>query len=279
MSLNNLRWELRKLFARRRAWGGLVAIIAFELVFIMLLQHPDARFAAHRFFERIGYSYPDNFTGLTIAHFLLGHTLALPGALFIALTTSDILAKEDEDGLLRMILCRPISRWSVLLAKFLACIAYAILVVLLSGLLSLALGLAFEGRGQMLVFNPDVRIQATYAFEDGLLLYLWALGFLIPSNFTVVSLAFGFSAAGWRSATATAATIFILAADDLLRHMAFFASFRSWFITTRIQAWLRVYLPGSDWSWVAENYGPLLTFDALVVIVGAMVFVRRDFKP
>lgn len=274
-----VKWEVRKVFSRRRAWAGFVAILVFELVFILLLQQPDARTAAHRVFARLGYTYPDNFTGLTVAHFILGHTQALLGALFIALTASDTIASESDCGLLRMMLCRPVSRIKLLTAKFFAASFYMILIVTFTSITALGLGLLFEGPGQLLVYNPEMKVRAAYAFRDGLLLYSWAAGFQILSVLTIVALAFSLACAGLRTGTATVMTIFIFATDDILRHMPFFASFRQHFLMTHIQAWVRVYVPGSEWSWVLTEYGYLFAINAALLTAGAFLFLRRDFKP
>ena len=64
------------------------------------------------------------FSGATLGLLMLMWTTFLLGALYLALVAGDVVAKEVEDGTLRMILCRPISRLRVGFLKYSACVLY-----------------------------------------------------------------------------------------------------------------------------------------------------------
>ena len=66
--------------------------------------------------------------------------VALLMPLYAALVGGDMVAKEAEDGTLRMILSRPISRFRLLFVKWLAGVIFAALLVVVLG--GTALGLA-----------------------------------------------------------------------------------------------------------------------------------------
>ena len=79
--------------------------------------------------------------------------------LYVALVGGDLVAKEAEDGTLRMILSRPISRFRLLFVKWLAGVIFAAVLVLVLG--GTALGFAriwFPWKG-MFVFVPGHGLQ------------------------------------------------------------------------------------------------------------------------
>ena len=52
------------------------------------------------------------------------------GAIAIVTVAADLVAREAEDGTLRMTFCRPVSRTSVLAQKLLACLSYTVALAL-----------------------------------------------------------------------------------------------------------------------------------------------------
>ena len=97
-----LKWELGKLFVRRRTHFAFVALLAFELLVMAMLQHPAVQEELRRSFLRAGFTFPENFTGPTIAAFAGGHTMTLLGNLVVALAAGEIVSYEIEDGTMRM---------------------------------------------------------------------------------------------------------------------------------------------------------------------------------
>ena len=84
--------------------------------------------------ERNGFPAEHYLTNLTVASFMLvpiGYFL-LP--LYVSLVGGDMVAKEAEDGTLRMILSRPITRLRLLLLKWLAGAIFSFVLVLTLGL-------------------------------------------------------------------------------------------------------------------------------------------------
>jgi ABC-2 type transport system permease protein len=105
-----LRGELRKLFARKRTYIGFGAFLLIELLVLGLLQLPRVQGSFRKMIERAGYGFEDYFSGLTLAFLILTWTIFFLGALYLSLVAGDVVSKEVEDGTMRMILCRPVSR-------------------------------------------------------------------------------------------------------------------------------------------------------------------------
>src|SRR5438067_1991897 len=69
---------------------------------------------------------------------MLAPQILLLMPLYAALVGGDLVAKEAEDGTLRMILSRPISRFRLLFVKWLAGVVFSIVLVTVLGAMALA---------------------------------------------------------------------------------------------------------------------------------------------
>src|SRR5438270_1260022 len=105
--LFQLRNELKKLFARKRTYLGFAAFLLLESVILFMLNRPKPRAEFRRLIEQNGYAFEQYFSGPTLGLQMLMWTTFLIGALYLALVAGDVMAKEVEDGTLRMMLCRP----------------------------------------------------------------------------------------------------------------------------------------------------------------------------
>src|SRR5581483_5290426 len=126
--------ELRKLFARKRTYIGFGAFVLVEALVLFLVNLPKPRSHFRRLIEQNGYGFDEYFSGLTLALLMVMWTTFLLGALYLALVAGDVVSKEVEEGTLRMILCRPVSRARIVALKYLACIVYTFVLVLFIGL-------------------------------------------------------------------------------------------------------------------------------------------------
>jgi ABC-2 type transport system permease protein len=83
--------------------------------------------------------------------------------LLVALVTGDLLSGEAAMGTIRLIATRPISRYSIVMAKFFAGATSTFVLLLFLGLISLGLGLWFFGPGDLIVLKSEelIIIQGT----------------------------------------------------------------------------------------------------------------------
>src|SRR5436190_15706246 len=139
-----LRNELWKLFGKKRTYIGSGAFFLAQSIGILLFQFGQGPYRALMSdIDRCGLS-PDRFvTNLTVASFLLVPIVYFLLPLYVALVGGDMVAKEAEDGTLRMILCRPISRLRLLCLKWLAGAIFSLILVMSLGLFSAGLASVF----------------------------------------------------------------------------------------------------------------------------------------
>ena len=276
--LRQFRHELRKLFARKRTWLGFGAFLAVELVILALLQLPKVQASWKFILTRAGYGFDQYFSGITLAFQILIWTIFLLGGLFVALVAGDIVAKEVEDGTLRMTLCRPISRVRLLLIKYLTCVLYTFALIFFIGLSALVVATLRQGYGSFFAFQPLQNIFALFDAAPGHQRFFTSLPLLALSMTSVASIGFMLSCFNMKPAAATIATLTYFIADSIFRSIPYFEDIKQWFLTTHIESWINIYRTPVPVEQMVGDYAYLLAVDVTLVIIGVLAFQARDFK-
>jgi len=276
--LLQLRGELWKLFARKRTYIGFGVFLGVESLILILWQLPGGQRWMKRMIEQSGGAFDLYFSGLTVAMIMLTMTVFLLGSLYLALVGGDLVAKEVEDGTMRMTLCRPISRLRVLLVKYVTCVIYTFSLVLFIGLSALGAALLVRGSGGLFLMIPEERLVAFYDFGPGLIRYLSALPCFALSLLTISSFSFLLSCCNMKPAAATISAITIFFVDWIFHLVPYFETYRPWMMTTHMSTWLNVFRNPWPWPQMLEDYGYLLGLDATFFLLGVMIFSTRDFK-
>jgi ABC-2 type transport system permease protein len=180
---------------------------------------------------------------------------------------------------MRMILCRPIARWRVLVVKYLACVIYTFALIFFIGLTALLAGLLRQGIGGLFVFAPVEGVFALFDFGEGVKRYLGALPLLSLSLLSISSLGFMLSCFNMKPAAATIVTLSIFFVDVIFRNIPYFESLKQWFFTGHMATWLNVFQPHIPAAQMIEDYAYLLAADLTLVVIGLVNFQQRDLKP
>ncbi|MGC4016255.1 MAG: ABC transporter permease subunit [Luteolibacter sp.] len=273
-----LRGELRKLFGRPRTWMGYGTFILMEAIILIVFKY-DA-LDTRQTVERNGLDYLVYHSSLTITFLMIIASMFLLGSIFFALVGGDIVAKESEDGNLRLVFARPVSRFRVLLVKYVAVAIYTFTFVLIVGLTGYLMAIAAVGfDGGLLVMEQVMKVFAAFPTwnEGAPRLALGAVG-LGVSMITLSSIAFMFSCFRIKPASATIVTLSILFVDMILKTLEFFKPYEEWFITWRMSAWVFLLEKHVDWAKIAESYTLLLGLNATLFVIGWLAFQTRDFK-
>lgn len=277
--LRLLKWELRKLLLRKRTAVGFAFVFCFELLLLAMLQRQSVRDELRQTIRRAGFTFEENFTGPTIASFMLNATMTIVGTLQVALVAGEIVSKEIEDGTMRMMLCRPVRRRTVLLAKLVTCLVFTALLTGFVCLTALILGLLYKGPGYWLIISAKEDFVAHHEFVPGLYRYFQATVLTAASICSVAVLGFMLSCLKMKPAAAAIMALAFFIVDDTLRNLPFFAGVREHFIMSRITSWLHIYDRRIPWTYLLESYSVLFAFDAACVCAGYLAFRRRDLKP
>lgn len=276
--LLQFRLELLKLFTRKRTYIGFGAFLAAEILILTLLQLPPAQAAFSKLLEVNGFPFEHYFSGLTLAFLMMTNTIFFLGSLYLTLVAGDVVAKEVEDGTLRMILCRPVSRWRILLIKYLTCIVYTVSLMLFILVTSLIGGIAYKGLGGLFVYAPLQGVFGLYEAGPGLLRFFYAGVLLCIVTTTISTLGFMFSCFNMKPAAATVVTLSLLFIDMVLQIIPYFESIRSYLLTYHMSSWILLFQPYIPWWKIAESLIYLGAFNLSFLTIAALHFARRDFK-
>lgn len=272
-----LRNELWKLFGKKRTYIGFGAFILAQTAMLCAFKFTRWQQDFERLLSNNGYLASEFISALTVAVIMLMPQIILLMPLYATLVGGDMVAKEYEDGTLRMILSRPISRLRLLFVKWTAGIIFAATLVLVLGVT--ALGFAsfmFPWKG-MFVFVPGQAFSVLGAGE-GLAQFAFAHLFLAVNASAILSIAFMFSCFNMKPAAATIVALSYLFVNLVMEGIPFFDRFDNWFITHHFRCWLLVFQNPVPWPRILESESILLAVCATAFVIGCAVFYVRDIK-
>lgn len=277
-----LKWELFRMFARPRTYIGFAVFLLVEGLVLFLLNRPRVQSGLQAWIEKVAGGFDQFFSGLTLGFILVGGTVFLLGAPFLSLVSGDIVAKESEDGNLRLLLARPVSRLRLLMVKYLSCQIYALSLFLFISTSALAVGIIERGwGGGYVVMTPEMPRVSIFEWGEGLQRFYLMPLFLVVSYLPLTSFAFMLSCMRIKPAAATIITLAVVMADFVLANFPLFPLFkeyRGWFVTPRMQMWVYSQYQDIPWPKVFENWAWLLGIGLTGFVLGWMNFERRDIK-
>jgi ABC-2 type transport system permease protein len=275
-----LRGELRKLFARPRTWMGYGAFFLMEALILFVYKLERSQNHMRGLIERNGLEFGTYYSSLTITFTIMLLSMFILGSIYFALVAGDIVAKENEDGNLRLVFARPISRFRLLLVKYTAVALYTFSFVFFVGVSGYAMAvLAVGWEGGLFVMEPKMKVFSAFPdwWEGAGRLALSAAGIGV-SMITLSSIAFMFSCFRMKPAAATIITLTILFVDMILQGFPFFKPYESFFVTWRMSAWVFLVEQHISWAKIIESYAFLLALNATLFVIGWLSFQTRDFK-
>ena len=276
--LQQWRGELTKLFARRRTYIGFGVFVVLEALILWLIQVKGIG-PVQRAIVGSGESMDQYFSALTVAFLIFVMAVFLLGALFLTLVAGDIVAKESEDGHMRLLLARPVSRFRLLLLKYLTCTGYAMLLVQFLAWTAFVLGLILRGwGGGFCVWIQDVSLVEFYDWDEGLRRY--AIGTLAMGVcMTVISsVAFFLSCFRIKPAAATIGALAYILVDFILKNSGFMESYHHLLLTRHMSVWTRFMAETIEWPLVARGFAILIAVNITLFTLGYAVFESRDLK-
>jgi ABC-2 type transport system permease protein len=276
--LRQFRLELVKLFARKRTWVGFGVFVALEVLIFLIFNTRVVMRNMQETISRQGLISADYMGGLTIGFTVFLLTSVLLGAIFLALVAGDIVAKEVEDGTMRMTLCRPVSRLRVLSIKYAACVVHHFTFIFFIGLSILGVGCLWRGPGGFFLYIPEEHLLAIYPPGEGFWRYVSSMPFFGLTFMIVTSLGFFFSCCNMKPVVCTVLAVVILLIDRILYELPYFRDLRGWFLHSRLTTWTNVLQEHVDWSRMATDYLWLFAFNATLFVLAVTIFSRRDFK-
>ena len=273
-----LRNELWKLFAKKRTYIGFLMFLLAQNVIILLFRFTNGpRVSMIRTLEGNGYLAQQFISALTVATFMLLPIAYLLVPLYVSLVGGDLVAKEAEDGTLRMILSRPVSRLRLLLLKWLAGAFFSLALVLALGLFGVVFASFWFPWKGLFVFIPG-ELFSVFDVAGGLLHYVAAHLMMATKAVTVMGLAFMFSCFNVKPAAATILALSFVFANFIMQNIPYFHDLQHWFLTYHLNIWQFMFAQPIPWWKIGESLSILLGFNLTFLVIGLMVFQVRDIK-
>jgi ABC-2 type transport system permease protein len=274
-----LRSELWKMFGKKRTYIGFGAFLLAHATILLLFRYWQGprRDMAHRL-ELLGYDSQKYISNLTMAVAVLIPVAVLLMPLYVALVGGDLLAKEAEDGTLRMILARPISRFRLALVKWLAGLVFSIVLALALGTLGAAFASCLFPQGGLFAFLPMDGIFSLFEPGEGWSRYTIATAILGANAATVMGLALMFSCFNVKPAAATVLALSVLLTSKIVQEMPYFHDLQHWFFTYHMNYWMRIFEQRVPWAEILQSLSILFGFNLTLLIIGCVAFQVRDIK-
>ena len=281
MFLLQLRSELAKLFGKKRTYIGFGAFLLSQNVMLLAFRYSNWEKGTARLLEGNGYVATEFISTLTVAVLMLIPQILLLMPLYVMLVGGDLVAKEAEDGTLRMILSRPISRFRLLFTKWLTGVIFAAILVVSLGAMALFFARCwFEWKG-MFIFIPIPGGQPIFnvmSAGEGLKYYALAHVLLAVNACTMLSLAFMFSCFNMKPAAATILALSFLFLSVVMEGMPFFEDWKEFALTHHFRAWILVFSKPMPLAQIAEALCVLAGVNVTAFVIGATHFHMRDIK-
>jgi len=277
MFYHHLRNELWKLFGKKRTYIGFGAFLVAQNAMLLTFRFSHWRERMVTLLSGNGYLAQEYVSALTVAVIMLIPQILMLMPLYVALVGGDLVAKEVEDGTLRMILSRPVSRFRLLFVKWVAGVIFSVVLVLVLG--GAALGFArmwFPWKG-MFVFVPG-EVFNVLPPGDGIRLYLWSHVFMTLNATVILSIAFMFSCFNMKPAAATILSLSLLLLNVVMEGIPFFEEYREYLLTYHFHSWINVYVRPIPWSQMTQSVSVLLACVLTAFLIGAAAFQSRDIK-
>ncbi|MCK5801776.1 MAG: ABC transporter permease subunit [Lentisphaeria bacterium] len=203
-----IRFEIRKLASQRRSLTALLVVVLmnvlFTIAFLMRYQSRGGK-PVPGLEGRLGAEF---LNGMMYAQSILAPCIFMLFPMIVSIVGCHILASEIEVGSIRLMACRRVSRWQILIAKFVALCGYSGLLMLALLCVSYACGAFFfdpQGDvviiGHMWTFDKGVfllpqeiagqRLLLSYLFSWPLLMSVSAMSLLfslVTRHFTSASI-------------------------------------------------------------------------------------------
>jgi len=275
---HHLRNELWKLFGKKRTYIGFGAFLIAQNAMLLFFRFSRWDQDWERLLEGNGYLAKSYISALTVAVIMLIPQIILLMPLYASLVGGDLVAKEAEDGTLRMILSRPISRFGLLFVKWVSGIIFSIVLVVVLGAAAVGFARIWFPWVGMFVTLPGTGVFSLHSAGEGARLYLASHVFLAINASAVTSLAFMFGCFNMKPAAATILALSFMFVNLVLEALPFFERFQEWLIVYHFRSWLLVYAEPADWSRILGSLSILLAFNVTTFLIGAAAFQARDIK-
>ena len=284
MMLTAYRVEMEKVFSKWRTYIGFIALGALIPIIVIALG-----IEGQDYLNIITQQFGSQFdfkgkliNGYTVS-FIIFAALYVHVPFMITLVAGEVLAGEATSGTYRLILTRPISRATMVTAKYLAVLTYTVSLVFFMAIMSLGLGIPILGTDSLLVIRSETI--TILSADDLMWRFILAYIYAAMSMVTVASVAFLFSSLVENAIGPIMTTMSIIIGMTIISaiDVPIFDYLRPLFFTNHMNGWKFFFdVPAdaesmkyaADWSRIAIS-GSVLMLHIVGCFVSAQLIIRR----
>jgi ABC-2 type transport system permease protein len=291
MFLNIVNIELYKIFRKPRTYISFAAVSAIVgLIQLGFYADGDSymQFGMQSFSD--SFDIQGNIMNGYLMAFIILQLLLVHVPLLVALVAGDMISGEAAQGTLRLLLTKPISRSTLILAKFTASGIYTIALLFWMAIWALGISMMVFGADDMLILKSDSASQIMSS--DVMWRYLAAFLFAAIALLTVSALSFFLSLFAENSIGPIMATMSIIIVFTILNtlDLPIFNSLKPFLFTSHMLGWKGFFdvtvnenneqIVGSIENLRAILFsGIILVVHILLFVISSIViFIRKDIK-
>jgi ABC-2 type transport system permease protein len=205
--------------------------------------------------------------------------------LLVTLVSADMISGEANLGTLRLILSKPYSRASVVLAKFFATCIYTLLLLIWVAVLALFVSMLVFGTSDLFLMKSEYIVLIKQ--DDVFWRYCLAFGFAFVALVTVASVGFFLSSFAENSVGPIVTTMSIIILFTVLGtlNLPVFNAINPYLFTTHMVTWKEFFdekvnvdneaISGSIQNLPAIFHSLIILFVYIVVLISATIFVMK----
>ncbi|MFO7445139.1 MAG: ABC transporter permease subunit [Ignavibacteriaceae bacterium] len=269
--------ELYKIFKKWRTYIGFIAI-ALIVALVQIAMYIQGERSIDFMTRDIQQSFVfvGNLLNGYLISYLILNTLHIQIPFLIALVAGDLLAGEATAGTYRLLITRPVSRFSLITSKFLAGMIYTTLLVCWLAFVSLVLGFVLFGSGELIVLKPGGLV--IFARDDVFWRFLLSYGFAALSMLVVASLAFLLSSLVENAIGPIVTTMAIIIIFLVISQIPvdIFQDIEPYLFTTYSSSWRLFFDDPINFGEVTKSVLILAAHVAVFYFVTIFIFKRKD---
>lgn len=216
------------------------------------------------------------------AWLLVGSPFAFPIStvwmpFFTCVVSGEIVAGEYSDGTLRALLTRPVSRVSILMAKFIACIVYCLALAFFLGIVAYIMGWIWFGRGGLVALGTMSEPMIVW-FQESEGLRRVAMAYLLTTAFAAVITSIALFISVWlnNAIGAIGGTMMLTFLLALVGEIPYFHLVKPYLYTTYVFLGQNVFLDPVPMDKINRGLVTLGIYAAVFVCLSLLIFRRKD---
>ena len=271
-------FELKKMFRRKIAHAGIAVSLFLTFlgalgITIRLTKRPTK--------EMVGRLVSEMINGISFAEIILlpGIYMLLP--MVVGIFSAAAFAGEYQNGYIRTVAIRPVSRWQIFLGKFISLSIYSYILLGILLVISYATGaLLFGMSGDIIVFGPALMGKGAKIFimkEETAWVRLLLSYFF--SGFALISLSamfLMFSSIFKKTAIATVFPLGIYYTSYILNSLPFMEDLQRFLPTRYLMIWKYVTTENIQWDMMMHDGIFLTLYTIAYLIIGGVIFSKSE---